>query len=160
MKMFLKILVVNTLCGISLIALGEIASTSEGSPPLGRLFTSVDERQRLDIQRAAPPVANETVPRAVSNTDSPVRKQKSAAGYIVGPSGVRSAWSDGEFRPVENPAALQRMRFPGTIAIEVRELRPVPVPEVESLPDAQVSQEEPRAPTSTTSVSPNDAVQP
>lgn len=156
MNMLLKILVINALCAISLIALGENTSTPANSRPLGRLFMSVDERQRLDVQRAAPAVANASVTRIVGNTASPVRKQKFAAGYIIGPSGVRSAWSDGEFRPVESPAAFQRMRFPGTVMIEIRESRPVP----ESSPDARASQEDSHAATSTTSVSSDDAVQP
>ena len=158
MKIVLKCLIINALCAVSLLAHGENTPTSAASQQLGRLFMSVDERQRLDVQRAAPPVTNGAAPQAVSNSDSPVRKQKPAAGYIIGPSGIHSAWSDGEFRPVESPSALQRMRFPGTIMIEVRESQPVP--ETESPPDMRASEKKPGAALPTTSVSSDDAVQP
>ena len=158
MKIVLKFLTINALCAVSLLAHSENTPTSADRQPLGRFFMSVDERQRLDVQRAAPPVTNGSAPQAVSNSDSPVRKQKPAAGYIIGPSGMRSAWSDGEFRPVERPSALQRMRFPGTIMIEVRESQPVS--ESESSPDTRASEKDPGAAMSTPSVSSDDTVQP
>ncbi len=80
--------------------------------PIGRIFMSRGERERLDRYRdTGPPV--ETVDRS-PEPQRPATTDKSA-GFIVSKSGTRRIWRNGDFVSTNSS---RDMRFPGDVEVE------------------------------------------
>jgi hypothetical protein len=79
----------------------------------------VDERHRLDVQRATGPVEQHPAGQIPAASAPMAVKNSKAAGYIVVPSGVQSTWSDGDFRVSDRSSSTRSVTFPGSVAIAV-----------------------------------------
>lgn len=80
--------------------------------PIGRIFLSAAERDRLDRYREAGP------PAVVVDTSAAPREPKQpdrAAGFIVGKSGAKRVWQNGDF-VITNSS--RDVRFPGHVEVE------------------------------------------
>ncbi len=120
MKTFAKFMIGIGLCGHLSTAQADDTVTTEAQP-LGGLFLSVDERRRLDARRVAVPLEVVPASRPVGeNIDRPSAKRRQAVGYIVGPSGRRSTWANGDFRPTNSTSSSRHLRLSGSIVIGVR----------------------------------------
>ncbi len=86
--------------------------------PIGRIFLSRDERERLDRYRDAGP-PTEIIDRS-SKPQAPAKPDK-AAGFIVSNSGTRSVWRNGDFVRTNSS---REVRFPGDVEVERVKTRP------------------------------------
>lgn len=106
---------------------------------LGRLFTTQEQRVRLEARRGLP--VDETAgPEAPADTPAP--EVREAAGVIISNRGRALVWRGGAFRRTD-PSQATRLRFPGEVTIRRSHAsdKPVEIPAVREPADDPESDE-------------------